>query len=133
MDLDLRQAHAVEARIILDLKIGAAFTRLQTFALQNRFGISGEQLLSYGPCQFPTLGFVVERYLRVKDFRPETFWYIHLELTRHLENGDSEVAEFRWKRGHIFNNAIVVALYSRVLENPRARVLNVTKKDTKKW
>jgi DNA topoisomerase-3 len=35
--LDMAQADAVEARTILDLKIGAAFTRMQTMALQARF------------------------------------------------------------------------------------------------
>jgi DNA topoisomerase-3 len=37
VELDMAQADAVEARILLDLKIGAAFTRMQTMALQQRF------------------------------------------------------------------------------------------------
>lgn len=39
---DEHQAHAVQARSEIDLRLGAAFTRLQTLALQNRFdGING--------------------------------------------------------------------------------------------
>lgn len=133
VELDRRQADSVDARIILDLKVGAAFTRLQTLVLQNRITMPEKSVLSYGPCQFPTLGFVVERFLKVKDFRPERFWYIYLELTRQLDNGDDEVAEFKWKRGHVFDEQIAIALYTMVLENPRARVLTVTKKETKKW
>lgn len=34
------------------------------------------QLLSYGACQFPTLGFVVDRYWERESFQPETFWSI---------------------------------------------------------
>ena len=46
-ELDYSQASAVEARIILDLRIGAAFTRLQTLSLQPRFQqIAG--VVSYG-------------------------------------------------------------------------------------
>ena len=31
-------------------------------------------MLSYGPCQFPTLGFIVERWLAVQAFVPQPFW-----------------------------------------------------------
>lgn len=50
VELDRRQADAVEARIILDLRIGSAFTRMQTFALQNRIPQLGEKRepVSYG-------------------------------------------------------------------------------------
>jgi hypothetical protein len=41
---------------------GAAFTRFQTLRLQKVFpGVLSDQLISYGSCQFPTLGFVVDR------------------------------------------------------------------------
>ena len=54
---------------------GAAFTRFQTKRLQKIFpGVLADQLISYGSCQFPTLGFVVERYKQVQAFIPEPFW-----------------------------------------------------------
>ena len=41
---------------------GASFTRFQTKLLTRAFpSVLTDQLVSYGPCQFPTLGFVVER------------------------------------------------------------------------
>ena len=36
-------------------------------------------IVSYGPCQFPTLGFIVDRYKKIKDFVPEKFWSITLK------------------------------------------------------
>ena len=47
IELDRAQADAVEARILLDLKVGAAFTRMQTLALQRQFA-QLEGVLSYG-------------------------------------------------------------------------------------
>ncbi|CAF5154835.1 unnamed protein product, partial [Rotaria socialis] len=55
---------AVDVRQELDLRIGAAFTRFQTLRLQRLFGFDSKQVISYGSCQFPTLGFIVERYLQ---------------------------------------------------------------------
>ena len=55
--------------------LGAAFTRFQTLRLQKIFpNVLADQLISYGSCQFPTLGFVVERYKQVQAFIPEPFW-----------------------------------------------------------
>ena len=46
----------------LSLLTGCAFTRFQTIRLKQVFPtVLSDQLISYGPCQFPTLGFVVER------------------------------------------------------------------------
>ncbi|EGN99753.1 hypothetical protein SERLA73DRAFT_52441 [Serpula lacrymans var. lacrymans S7.3] len=132
IELDLAQADAVEARIILDLRIGAAFTRMQTLALQSHFAQLNDKRepVSYGPCQFPTLGFVVSRYNQVKSFLPEPFWYIYLSLSRPL---GAEETQFNWRRGHIFDWHVAVALYEGVLESRTARVTKVTQKNTKKW
>ena len=72
-------SEAVEVRRELDLRIGAAFTRFQTMRLQKKFSSLTDQLISYGPCQFPTIGFVVERYKAIERFVPEPFWKIRGE------------------------------------------------------
>ena len=58
VELDKRQADAVEARMILDLKVGAAFTRLQTLILQSQVQqvAQSEGVVSYGTvlCEFPS-------------------------------------------------------------------------------
>ena len=71
---------AVQARSQHDLRVGAAFTRFQTLRLQKKFDEIGNNVISYGPCQFPTLGFVVERWARIETFIPEDFWFIELSL-----------------------------------------------------
>ena len=96
---------------------------------------------STGPCQFPTLGFVVSRYNQVKNFRPEIFWYIYFSLVRGAQNGASSSGAtdeerettFTWRRGHLFDMDVAIMLYSNVLASPEARVTKVTQKSTKKW
>ncbi|KAE8539089.1 hypothetical protein D1P53_005460 [Cryptococcus gattii VGV] len=132
-DLDMRQADAVATRISLDLKIGSAFTRLTTMTLQGRVPDLAEQLISYGPCQFPTLGFVVDQYNRVQAFVPETFWYIFVALEREHEDGEPNTVEFRWKRNHLFDLDLAALLYEQCTINPQARVLKVESKPATKW
>ena len=60
---DENQAKAADARQEIDLRIGCAFSRFQTLLLRNSVP-EIDSIVSYGPCQFPTLGFVVERYLQ---------------------------------------------------------------------
>ena len=57
MDPDYNMAMAAEARQILDLKMGAAFTRFVTLSVRER--ARTKDVLSIGPCQTPTCGFVL--------------------------------------------------------------------------
>ena len=90
-----------------------------------------------GPCQFPTLGFVVSRYEQVQSFSPETFWYIYLALGgstgSKVSDDVDEATEFTWRRGRIFDFDVSLAIYEGVVNNPTARVTSVTQKPTKKW
>jgi DNA topoisomerase-3 len=113
---------AVEARQEIDLRIGAAFTRLQTLTLQPLFPSLRNSVISYGPCQFPTLGFVVERFLKIQRFVPENFWKIHCKY----EGPNKEVVEFLWNRDVLYDKLAASMLYEKVLQNPLAHVLIVT-------
>lgn len=127
--MDERQANAVAARIELDLRLGAAFTRMQTLALKPMIDPVQElKVISYGSCQFPTLGFVVDRYFRVKNFVPETFWYIKV-----LHEKENIKVNFNWKRGHLFDRMAVTILFERCLAVKKAEVIKMQKKPTKKW
>lgn len=128
ISLDDRQVNAVAARIEIDLRLGAAFTRFQTLTLQNMGEELQDHTISYGSCQFPTLGFVVDRYFRVKNFVPEKFWSI--KVTHHRE--DIEVT-FSWRRNRLFDRAAVIILFERCLTARTATVSKIQKKPTTKW
>ncbi|KAL8329336.1 hypothetical protein RB597_004866 [Gaeumannomyces tritici] len=127
-NLDDRQVQAVQARIELDIRIGFAFTRFLTNNLRTLGGPLAEHMLSYGSCQFPTLGFVVDRYFRVKNFVPEPFWTIKLVVSK-----DGKTATFNWTRGRLFDRVSVVILYERCLSAKTAKVTKVQEKPTKQW
>jgi DNA topoisomerase I len=74
MDPDYNMAMAAEARQILDLKMGAAFTRLVTLSVRER--ARTKDILSIGPCQTPTCGFVYEREKTIRAFQAKDFWKI---------------------------------------------------------
>lgn len=89
--------------------------------------ITGSFLTLPGSCQFPTLGFVVDRYLRVVKFKPEKFWYIKLV---HRREGVS--VNFNWQRVHLFDRAAVTVMLERCLTARNARVTKVNEKPTSK-
>jgi DNA topoisomerase-1 len=71
---DVNLAMSAEARQILDLKMGAAFTRFLTLAVQEK--AHTKDIISIGPCQTPTCGFVYEREKVILDFKSKDFWKI---------------------------------------------------------
>ncbi|KAH7041203.1 DNA topoisomerase [Microdochium trichocladiopsis] len=128
INLDQKQVNAVTSRIELDLRTGYAFTRFLTLNLRLLGGPFSKLTLSYGSCQFPTLGFVVDRYFRVRNFKPEQFWAIKVMHKREGIN-----VNFSWGRHRLFDRASTVILYERCLAAKTAKVTKVQEKPTKKW
>lgn len=160
--LDMKLVRAVEARIEVDLRIGAAFTRFQTMALQRSFRDLGSKVVSYGSCQFPTLGFVVDQYKRVKSFKPEKFWYLSVEVEippelrivdldedmpvertktgrikkRKANNGkeDNSRIKFLWERNHLFDHLATTIIFERCADmGYTARVASINTKPTSRY
>ena len=120
---------AVDCRQELDLRIGAAFTRFQTMRLQKMFPNNlSDKLISYGSCQFPTMGFVVERYKAIENFVSEKFW--KLKVTHEV---DGCKVDFAWKRVRLFHQRAVEVYHDICTENPTARVEECKSKPKNKW
>lgn len=73
---DRSQSEAVEARQEIDPQVGVAFSRFQTRLFQGRYGNLNSAVLSYGPCQTPTLGFCVQRHIEIET-NLIGFWSYH--------------------------------------------------------
>ncbi|KAJ3673895.1 hypothetical protein LUZ60_005887 [Juncus effusus] len=125
-------ADAVDARQEIDLRIGASFTRFQTMLLKDAFVIDANEerniVLSYGPCQFPTLGFIVERYWEIEAHEPEEFWSINCSHT-----SEEGIAKFNWVRVHLFDYMSAIIIYEMCIEEPTAAVTNVKNNEKLKY
>ncbi len=72
-------AKKVFTRMILDLTLGAVFTRLLTLSVRKYIAQKlGTRFLSYGPCQSPVLNLVVQRALEREKFIPEKYYTVHI-------------------------------------------------------
>ncbi|MDI9619376.1 MAG: DNA topoisomerase [Candidatus Nezhaarchaeota archaeon] len=70
------------ARSIIDLTVGASFTRLLTLSVKavKPAALPKGRFISYGPCQSPTLYFVVQRALEREAFQSQKFYRVVAKL-----------------------------------------------------
>ncbi|CDF34277.1 unnamed protein product [Chondrus crispus] len=121
-----RVAQMVSTRQEIDLRAGSAYTRFLTIQLE-KFSLVGDderQIVSYGPCQFPTLGLVVDRWLKIQNFVRRPFWVFDLFVK------DCKV-QFDWARKHLFDEYTSMALYELCIEEAEqdGMMVSVTRVD----
>eukprot|EP00884_Botryococcus_braunii_P010708 jgi/Botrbrau1/19639/Bobra.0003s0009.1 len=121
------EAAAVDARQELDLKVGVAFTRFQTRFFQGKYANLDAGVISYGPCQTPTLGFCVERHLSINSFQPEDYWTL-----RPLVSKSGDELELEWERGRVFDSAVAEVFRSLVAETGWVRVARLEEKEERR-
>ena len=133
---------AVEIRQKIDLIIGASFTRIQSLTLKDVYiqkNVNVQQnknksiVISYGPCQFPTLNFIVERAEKKRKFVPEEFYYLELKLKKKDKEMGEKITTFNWERNRIFEKLICFTLLEKTLDNKFCKIISVQKKEKKKY
>lgn len=84
-------------------------------------------VISYGPCQTPTLQFVVKRQIDIETFKPEPYWVLELNVMKR-----GRTLQALWDSGRSFNKGKVEHLLSVVADkNGIVRVSNVVIKEKK--
>lgn len=96
--------------------MGVAFTRFQSKFFESKYANLNSRLLSYGPCQTPTLGFVVDRYDQIQQFVPERYWSLQtricaLTTASHAVDGQVPV---QWARGRVFDKAACTVFFNQI-------------------
>lgn len=115
MEPDAALAMAAEVRQILDLKMGAAFTRYVTLAVREK--AYTKDVLSIGPCQTPTCGFVYEREKLIRSFRSKDFWKITADFSV-----DGDVFQGSHRSGNIHEKAKADEIFARLKGEKKALV-----------
>ncbi|NXA65859.1 TOP3B topoisomerase, partial [Mohoua ochrocephala] len=119
------EALSVDARQELDLRIGCAFTRFQTKYFQGKYGNLDSSLISFGPCQTPTLGFCVERHDKIQSFKPETYWVLQAKVNPEKENS----LTLDWDRVRVFDREVAQMFLNITKMAKEAKVESVSKKE----
>nr|BAA20009.1 topoisomerase-III [Homo sapiens] len=110
---DHNEALSVDARQELDLRIGCAFT---------------SSLISFGPCQTPTLGFCVERHDKIQSFKPETYWVLQAKV-----NTDKDRSLLLdWDRVRVFDREIAQMFLNMTKLEKEAQVEATSRKEKAK-
>ncbi|KAM7277602.1 hypothetical protein ACFE04_004736 [Oxalis oulophora] len=117
------EALAVDARQEIDLKVGVAFTRFQTSYFQGKYGNLDSRVISYGPCQTPTLGFCVQRYLQITTFKPEKFWVVRPFI---FYKGFE--LQLDWERHRLFDMDVAAMFQKLVIQDGLVGVVAVSEK-----
>ena len=77
-ELDFDLAAAGEARQVIDLTWGAALTRFLSLSARQL----GDDFISVGRVQGPTLKLIVDREREIQAFDPEAYWELYGNLTK---------------------------------------------------
>ncbi|XP_039304984.1 DNA topoisomerase 3-beta-1 isoform X4 [Solenopsis invicta] len=123
------EAKSVDARQELDLRIGCAFTRYQTKFFQGKYGDLDVSLISYGPCQTPTLGFCVQRHDEIQTFKPDPYWVLQVTV----KSSDGQDIVLSWGRVRSFDKEVANMFLSHVKEHDQATSTLKQQQNSPEW
>ncbi|EGR34411.1 hypothetical protein IMG5_012580, partial [Ichthyophthirius multifiliis] len=119
---NLNDCLAVDARQIIDLKVGVAFSRFQTTYFRKKYPDLNEKMITYGPCQTPTLGFCVRREDEIKSFKPKLFYRLLIQFRKKDEQIDTQAV---FENGNIFNQQEANSLLTKIIKQKEGQVFDV--------
>ena len=125
---DKELSMSVDARSIIDFKVGVCFTRLFSdkilnFLKENNQVNQNKRVLSYGPCQTPTLWFVVQRAKEKRSHKKSSYYRIFIEI----EDDDGNPFKLYYKKK--FNKTNLKKKLHQMRFNFFAELTNIKHKD----
>ncbi|AXR78953.1 DNA topoisomerase I [Natrarchaeobaculum sulfurireducens] len=124
-DLDFDLAAAGEARQIIDLVWGAALTRFLSLSA----GQLGNDFISVGRVQSPTLKLIVDREREIEAFDPEQYWELFAELAKADESFEAQYFyrdDEDNEAERVWEEAVAEEVYETLSSHDAATVVDVT-------
>ncbi|QLK25731.1 DNA topoisomerase I [Natrinema zhouii] len=126
-ELDFDLAAAGEARQIIDLVWGAALTRYLSLSA----GQLGNDFISVGRVQSPTLKLIVDREREIEAFDPEDYWEIFADLTKDETTFEAQYF-YRDEDGNeaerVWDESTADAVYDTLSSRDAATVVDVNRR-----
>ncbi|WP_158057864.1 DNA topoisomerase I [Halorussus halophilus] len=97
-ELDFDLAAAGEARQEIDLIWGAALTRFLSLSARQL----GDDFISVGRVQSPTLKLIVDREREIEAFDPEDYWEMFADLQKRAEEADTDEEELPFEAQYFY-------------------------------
>ena len=110
-------------RAFSNLNSHACFCRFQTRYFQGKYSNLDASVVSYGPCQTPTLNFCVERHIERQSHVPKPFWTLTVE-----GKVSGEIFTLNPSSGRIFNQKKALQMKNALLSIGAARVVSIEEK-----
>ena len=109
---------SVDCRQVIDLKIGVSFTRFLTSSILPGLDVAST-VLSYGPCQTPTLWFCVNRQKEIQNFKPKEYFrpFIEIEV-----NKMKHIVKYP---KNIYDKNELMKVMNKLKDTPKAKVKEV--------
>ncbi|MFA9426695.1 DNA topoisomerase I [Natronorubrum sp. A-ect3] len=128
-ELDFDLAAAGEARQIIDLIWGASLTRFLSLSA----GQLGNDFISVGRVQSPTLKLIVDREREIEAFDPESYWELFADLEKD-DDTDAFEAQYFYRdeddneAERVWEEAVADEVYETLSSHDSATVVDVTRR-----
>ncbi|RJX49032.1 DNA topoisomerase I [Halonotius pteroides] len=127
-ELDFELAAAGEARQVIDLLWGAALTRFLSLSARQL----GDDFISVGRVQGPTLKLIVDREREIEAFDPEDYWELFADLETDEAGGFESQYFYRDEDGNeaerLWDGDRADAVYDALTESETAAVDSVNRR-----
>jgi DNA topoisomerase-1 len=125
-DLDFDLAAAGEARQVIDLIWGAALTRFLSLSAHQL----GNDFISVGRVQSPTLKLIVDREREIEAFDPEAYWELFADLSA---DGDAFEAQYFYdddgtEAERVWDESAAQEAHERLVDADEATVTDVRRR-----
>ncbi|MCL7416589.1 MAG: DNA topoisomerase I [Halalkalicoccus sp.] len=126
-EIDFDLAAAGEARQVIDLVWGAALTRFLSLSARQL----GDDFISVGRVQTPTLKLIVDREREIEAFDPEAYWELFADLAKGKEGFDAQyyyLDDEGNEAERVWDGERAEAVYAALQEASEARVESVSRR-----